>query len=88
MSNSTAKNSENWFSTWFDSPYYHILYKNRNEEEAQVFMNAKILFEKTTSINKIGKEFNNEELKILFNSALNIPISQKQEKSMKNEFLS
>jgi len=38
MSNSIAKNSENWFSTWFDSPYYHILYKNRNEEEAQVFM--------------------------------------------------
>ena len=38
MSNSTAKNSENWFSTWFDSPYYHILYKNRNEEEAQVFI--------------------------------------------------
>lgn len=38
MSNSTAKNSENWFNTWFDSPYYHILYKNRNEEEAQVFM--------------------------------------------------
>lgn len=38
MSDSTAKNSENWFSTWFDSPYYHILYKNRNEEEAQVFM--------------------------------------------------
>ena len=38
MSNSTAKNPENWFSTWFDSPYYHILYKNRNEEEAQVFM--------------------------------------------------
>jgi SAM-dependent methyltransferase len=38
MSNSTAKNSESWFSTWFDSPYYHILYKNRNEEEAQVFM--------------------------------------------------
>ena len=38
MSNSTAKDSENWFSTWFDSPYYHILYKNRNEEEAQVFM--------------------------------------------------
>lgn len=38
MSYSIAKNSENWFSTWFDSPYYHILYKNRNEEEAQVFM--------------------------------------------------
>lgn len=38
MSDFTAKNSENWFSTWFDSPYYHILYKNRNEEEAQGFM--------------------------------------------------
>lgn len=24
-----------WFEAWFDSPYYHVLYKNRNEEEAQ-----------------------------------------------------
>jgi SAM-dependent methyltransferase len=38
MSDSTAKNSENWFSTWFDTPYYHILYKNRNDEEAQAFI--------------------------------------------------
>lgn len=38
MSDSTIKNSENWFSTWFDTPYYHILYKNRNDEEAQNFM--------------------------------------------------
>ena len=38
MSDSISKNSENWFSTWFDSPYYHILYKNRNEVEAQGFM--------------------------------------------------
>jgi len=27
-----------WFSTWFDSPYYHILYSQRNEQEAQLFM--------------------------------------------------
>lgn len=27
-----------WFSTWFDSPYYHILYKDRNYREAQIFM--------------------------------------------------
>ena len=27
-----------WFSTWFDSPYYHLLYKNRDEKEAQVFI--------------------------------------------------
>lgn len=25
---------ENWFKDWFDSPYYHILYKNRDENEA------------------------------------------------------
>ncbi len=30
--------SENWFASWFDSPYYHILYKERNYREAQVFM--------------------------------------------------
>lgn len=27
-----------WFGEWFDSPYYHILYKNRDDKEAQVFM--------------------------------------------------
>ncbi|UFH35274.1 class I SAM-dependent methyltransferase [Flavobacterium acetivorans] len=30
--------SETWFSSWFDTPYYHILYKDRNYREAQVFM--------------------------------------------------
>lgn len=29
---------EEWFSTWFDSPYYHILYKNRDTEEAHTFI--------------------------------------------------
>jgi len=28
-----------WYSSWFDSPYYHILYKDRGQEEAQGFMN-------------------------------------------------
>lgn len=28
----------NWFKAWFDSPYYHILYKNRDEEEAEIFI--------------------------------------------------
>ncbi len=27
-----------WFDTWFDTPYYHILYSNRNESEAEVFL--------------------------------------------------
>ncbi len=28
----------NWYASWFDSPYYHILYKDRNYEEAELFM--------------------------------------------------
>ena len=27
-----------WFASWFDTPYYHILYKDRNYREAQLFM--------------------------------------------------
>ena len=27
-----------WFTHWFDSPYYHTLYKNRDEEEAEFFI--------------------------------------------------
>lgn len=27
-----------WFAEWFDSPYYHILYKNRDEKEAKLFL--------------------------------------------------
>ncbi len=27
-----------WFSSWFDTPYYHILYKDRNDTEAHAFM--------------------------------------------------
>ena len=29
-----------WFELWFDSPFYHILYKNRNQEEAHQFIDA------------------------------------------------
>lgn len=27
-----------WFSNWFDSPYYHVLYKNRDMQEAEFFL--------------------------------------------------
>jgi SAM-dependent methyltransferase len=30
--------SKNWFASWFDTAYYHILYKDRNYREAQIFM--------------------------------------------------
>lgn len=29
-----------WFGEWFDSPYYHILYKHRDYHEAQSFIDA------------------------------------------------
>ena len=32
------KETNNWFASWFDTPYYHILYKDRDYEEAQLFM--------------------------------------------------
>lgn len=31
--------SNEWFGEWFNSPYYHILYKHRDNEEAQGFLN-------------------------------------------------
>lgn len=27
-----------WFTSWFNTSYYHILYKDRNDEDAQLFM--------------------------------------------------
>ena len=33
-----------WFANWFDSPYYHTLYKNRDEKEAQVFIDNLIAY--------------------------------------------
>lgn len=27
-----------WFSNWFDTPFYHILYKDRDYEEAKLFI--------------------------------------------------
>ena len=34
--------TKNWFKTWFDSPYYELLYQNRNEKEAQLFIDKLI----------------------------------------------
>ncbi len=34
------KNTAQWFASWFDTPYYHILYKDRDNSEAQLFMDT------------------------------------------------
>lgn len=33
-----SKSTKQWYASWFDTPYYHILYKDRDYAEAQVFM--------------------------------------------------
>ncbi len=38
MSANTQLNKKDWFSTWFNSPYYHLLYKHRDHNEAATFI--------------------------------------------------
>lgn len=38
------KETDNWYASWFNTDYYHILYKERDGEEAGLFMNALISF--------------------------------------------
>lgn len=33
-----TKSTQQWYASWFDTPYYHILYKDRDYTEAQMFM--------------------------------------------------
>lgn len=30
--------TKDWFTSWFNTPYYHILYKHRNDADAKLFM--------------------------------------------------
>lgn len=32
------QNENEWFGDWFNSPYYHILYKDRDSKEAHLFL--------------------------------------------------
>src|SRR4051812_18343331 len=36
--------SRKWFESWFDSPYYHLLYQDRDQGEAKLFLNNLISF--------------------------------------------
>lgn len=38
------KTTTEWFECWFNSEYYHILYKDRDEKEAQLFLDKLIEF--------------------------------------------
>ncbi len=34
------KEKNNWYASWFNTPYYHQLYKDRGHREAALFMNT------------------------------------------------
>lgn len=36
--------SRDWFASWFDTSFYHTLYKHRDDKEAQLFMTNLIFF--------------------------------------------
>ena len=45
--------TKDWFTDWFNTSYYHILYKERNDSEAQLFMRnitALLSLDKSTHI--------------------------------------
>ena len=40
----SKKHTNEWFKDWFNSPYYHILYNHRDEEEANLFIDNLLEF--------------------------------------------
>lgn len=44
----------NWFKSWFDTKYYHILYKHRNNEEASYFIRNVVNFLKIPSNSNVA----------------------------------
>lgn len=47
------KQKREWFGEWFDSPYYHILYKHRDYEEAQQFLDNLVRYLHITPEHKV-----------------------------------
>jgi len=44
---------QEWFKEWFDTKYYHILYQDRNDDEAQLFMQNLLSFLQLKQSSKI-----------------------------------
>lgn len=45
--------TKEWFGEWFDSPYYHLLYKHRNLDDARFFINNLVWYFNPTPQDKI-----------------------------------
>ncbi|MCB0541647.1 MAG: SAM-dependent methyltransferase, partial [Bacteroidetes bacterium] len=46
-------NNTEWYKEWFNTKYYHILYKNRDFEEAELFINNLVDYLKIEKDSKI-----------------------------------
>ncbi|HXH99992.1 MAG TPA: methyltransferase domain-containing protein [Sphingobacteriaceae bacterium] len=45
--------SKKWYQNWFNSPYYHILYHQRNDNEAEFFIDNLLTFLKPSPHSKL-----------------------------------
>jgi SAM-dependent methyltransferase len=43
MIRDAEKQEKEWYRNWFNAPYYHLLYEERNEEEAAAFIDRFLL---------------------------------------------
>ena len=48
-----SKNNNNFYKSWFNTPFYHILYKNRDYKEAEMFTRELMEFIKLPVKSKI-----------------------------------
>tara|TARA_B100000768_G_scaffold168024_1_gene172570 strand:- start:59 stop:817 length:759 start_codon:yes stop_codon:yes gene_type:complete len=91
MSNNSKLDLNNQFNSWFDSSYYHILYKNRNYKEAKRFIEKIISHLKLSKKSKIldaacGKGRHSIEIEKLGYNVLGIDLSKNSiEIAKKNE---
>ena len=91
MPNSQNKESQKWYASWFDTPYYHILYKDRNYREAQIFMDNLTHYLNLPEKAKVldlacGKGRHSIYLNQLGFDVLGVDLSEKSiEKASKNE---
>jgi 2-polyprenyl-3-methyl-5-hydroxy-6-metoxy-1,4-benzoquinol methylase len=86
---------EEWFKSWFDTQYYHTLYKNRNDDEAKLFVTKLVNFLTLNPTSKVldlacGKGRHSVTLNELGMNVLGVDLSEnsiKFAKQFENNFL-
>lgn len=85
-------NKKEWFIDWFNSYYYHLLYKNRNDEEAKDFINRlanylNLNFNSNVLDLGCGKGRHSFELKKHYKQVTGLDLSHNSiEEAKKNQF--